>query len=170
MGIVLAILMFGFLILIHELGHFVAAKSFGIQVNEFALFMGPAIWQKEIGETTYSLRCIPIGGYCALEGEDEESDNPRAFGRAAWWKRLIILIAGSGMNLVAGFLIMVLVFAPSVQFITPVISYIEEGSSVAVDGGLQVGDRFLEVDGEKIYVQSDFSMITPPENRKRQAL
>lgn len=159
MSILVAILLFSFLIFIHEFGHFIAAKLSGVQVNEFSMFMGPAIFKKQKGETLYSIRCIPIGGYCAMEGEDEDSDNPRAFARAAWWKRLIILIAGSGMNLVAGFLILLLVFLPSVQFITPVISHIEEGCAMGGDNGLHVGDRILEVDGEKIYVQSDFSMI-----------
>ena len=145
MGIVLAILMFGFLILIHELGHFVAAKSFGIQVNEFSLFMGPAIWQKEIGETTYSLRCIPIGGYCAMEGEDEESDNPRAFSRASWWKRLIVLVAGAAMNFVAGILLAFLVILPNKELPQPVIEQFTDYSTVNREGGLQVGDRILEM-------------------------
>ena len=100
--IVLAILLFGVLILVHEFGHFITAKLFGVQVNEFSLFMGPAIWKKQIGETLYSLRCIPIGGYCAMEGEDGESENPRAFTNAKVWKRLIILAAGSFMNVVIG--------------------------------------------------------------------
>ncbi len=159
MSILIAILLFSFLIFIHELGHFAAAKLSGVQVNEFSMFMGPAIFKKQVGETLYAIRCIPIGGYCAMEGEDGESENPRAFGRAAWWKRLIILVAGSAMNLIAGFLIMVLVYLPAQQFVVPEIAYIEQGSAVAGDNGLQVGDRFLEVDGEKIYIQSDFSMM-----------
>ena len=72
MTIIFAILLFSFLIFIHELGHFMAAKLSGVQVNEFALFMGPAIWKKQVGETLYAIRCIPIGGYCAMEGEDGE--------------------------------------------------------------------------------------------------
>ena len=80
--IILAIFLFGVLVFVHELGHFICAKLSGVQVNEFSLFMGPAIFKKQKGETTYSLRCIPIGGYCAMEGEDGESDNPRAFGNA----------------------------------------------------------------------------------------
>ena len=100
MSIIFAILIFSFLIFIHELGHFVAAKLSGVQVNEFALFMGPAIWKKQVGETLYAIRLIPIGGYCAMEGEDGDSNNPKAFTQAAWWKRLIILIAGAFMNFV----------------------------------------------------------------------
>lgn len=159
MSIIIAILLFSFLIFIHELGHFIAAKLSGVQVNEFAMFMGPAIFKKQVGETLYSIRCIPIGGYCAMEGEDGESDNSRAFGNAAWWKRLIILVAGSAMNFLAGILILVIVFAPSKQFTIPVVSEIEEGCTIAGERGIQVGDRFLEVDGEKIYVQSDVTLI-----------
>lgn len=159
MSVIFAILIFSFLIFIHEFGHFITAKLSGVQVNEFAMFMGPAIWKKQKGETLYSIRCIPIGGYCAMEGEDKDTDNPRSFQKAAWWKRLIILVAGSGMNFIAGILIMVIVFLPAQQFITPTISNIEKGSLIGGTNGLQVGDTLLEVDGEKIYVQSDFSTI-----------
>ena len=94
-----------------------------------------------------------------MEGEDEDTDNPRSFQKAAWWKRLIILVSGSAMNFIAGVLIMLIVFAPAVQFITPEISASDEGCTLVGENGLQVGDRFLEVDGEKIYTHSDFSMI-----------
>lgn len=159
MSIVFAILLFSILIFVHELGHFLAAKASKVQVNEFALFMGPALFKKQVGETLYSIRCIPIGGYCAMEGEDSDTDNPRSFQKAAWWKRLIILVAGSFMNFVAGVLIMVIVFLPMQRIVEPVISGFEEFSTVDDGEGLQVGDRILEIDGEKIYVQSDFSTI-----------
>ena len=159
MSIVFAILLFSLLIFVHELGHFVAAKLSGVQVNEFALFMGPAIVKWKRGETQYSIRCIPIGGYCAMEGEDEDTDNPRSFQKAAWWKRLIVLVAGSAMNFITGVLLMAIVFAPAKQFVVPVIESAEEGCTVVREDGLHIGDRFLEVDGEKIYVQSDFSML-----------
>lgn len=159
MSIIFAILIFSFLIFIHELGHFLAAKASGVQVNEFSLFMGPAIFKKQVGETLYSLRCIPIGGFCAMEGEDEDTENPRSFQKAAWWKRLIILVAGSAMNLVAGVLILLIVFMPNERLVLPVISGFTDYSTVCGEGGLQVGDRILEVDGEKIYVQADFSVI-----------
>ncbi len=159
MTILFAILLFSILIFVHELGHFLAAKASGVQVNEFSMFMGPAIFKKQVGETLYSVRCIPIGGYCAMEGEDADTDNPRSFQKASWWKRLIILVSGSGMNFIAGLLLMFIVFLPAQQFAVPVISGFEEGCTLNAEGGLQVGDRFLEVDGEKIYVQSDFSMI-----------
>ena len=159
MSIVFAILLFSFLIFIHEFGHFVAAKLSGVQVNEFAMFMGPAIIKWKRGETQYSIRCIPIGGYCAMEGEDAASDNPRSFQKAAWWKRLIILVAGSGMNFIAGVLLIAIVFAPAREIVVPQIRSAEAGCTVVAEDALHVGDKLLEVDGEKIYTSSDFDMI-----------
>ena len=159
MSVLFAILLFSILILVHELGHFVAAKAFNVQVNEFSIFMGPALWKKQVGETLYAIRCIPIGGYCAMEGEEGDSDDPRSFGKAAWWKRLIILVAGSAMNFLIGAVLMVIVYLPVQQVVSPVIESFEPYATVDDGAGLQVGDRILEVDGEKIYVYSDVSMI-----------
>ena len=158
MSVLFAISLFSVLIFVHELGHFVAAKLSGVQVNEFSMFMGPAIWKKQVGETLYAIRCIPIGGYCAMEGEDGGSDNPRSFDKAAWWKRLIILVAGAAMNFVVGVLLMIVVYLPVEQVVVPVIGSFEEFATVD-DYGLQAGDEIVEVDGEKIYVYSDFSLI-----------
>lgn len=158
MGIISAILIFSFLIFVHEFGHFITAKLSGVQVNEFAMFMGPAIWKKQKGETLYSIRCIPIGGYCAMEGEDSDSDNPRAFGRAAWWKRLIILTAGAAMNFLAGLLIVAIVYAPAQGFVAPEITHFEEYSTVD-DHGLQLGDRFVEIDGSKVLLIGDVNIL-----------
>ena len=159
MTILFAVLLFSFLIFIHELGHFAAAKLSGVQVNEFSLFMGPALWKKQVGETLYAIRLVPIGGYCAMEGEDGGSDNPRSFDKAAWWKRFIILVAGAAMNFIAGVLIMIAVYLPVQQVVVPVVDSFESFSTVNGADGLQAGDRILEVDGEKIYVYSDFSLI-----------
>lgn len=159
MSVLFAILLFSLLIFVHELGHFVAAKLSGVQVNEFSMFMGPALWSKQVGETLYSLRLIPIGGYCAMEGEDGDSDNPRAFDKAAWWKRLIILVAGAAVNFLVGVLLMIVIYLPVKQEIAPVISSFEPFCTINGQDGLQVGDRIVELDGEKIYVQSDFSML-----------
>ena len=159
MSILFAILLFSILIFVHELGHFVAAKLSGVQVNEFALFMGPAIWKKQIGETLYSVRTIPIGGYCAMEGEDTDTDNPRSFQKALWWKRLIILVAGAAMNFIIGVLLMIVFYLPMQQAVVPVIDSFEAFSTVNGEDGLQPGDRIVELDGEKIYVYSDFSLI-----------
>ena len=109
MSVIFAVLLFSLLIFVHEFGHFITAKLSGVQVNEFSMFMGPAIWKKQVGETLYAIRCIPIGGYCAMEGEDEDTENPRSFQKAAWWKRLIVLVAGAAMNFVAGVLLFAVV-------------------------------------------------------------
>ena len=165
MSVIFAILLFSVLIFVHELGHFTAAKLSGVQVNEFSMFMGPAIWKKQVGETLYAIRCIPIGGYCAMEGEDGGSDNPRSFDKAAWWKRLIILAAGAAMNFLIGVVLMVIVVLmvsvclPGKQTAVPVIAGFEDYATVNGENGLQAGDRIVEVDGEKLYSYSDFSMI-----------
>ena len=159
MSVRFAIFLFSFLVFIHELGHFAAAKLSGVQVNEFSLFMGPALWKKQVGETLYAIRLVPIGGYCAMEGEDGGSDNPRSFEKAAWWKRLIILVAGAAMNFVAGVILMVAIYLPVEQVVVPVIDSFEPFATVNGEYGLREGDTILEVDGEKIFVQSDFSML-----------
>ncbi len=157
--IILAILVFGILIFVHELGHFLAAKWLGVQVNEFAICMGPAIFQKKIGETTYSLRCIPIGGYCAMEGEDEDSQNPRAFTSVAKWRRVIILAAGSFMNLVIGLLFLVIFFSQVVSYTSPTIAGFYEGCPYESQDGLQPGDTFYKIDGERVYIYQDIGTL-----------
>lgn len=162
MYIFLAILMFSFLIFIHELGHFVTAKLSGVQVNEFSMFMGPALWKKQVGETLYAIRLIPLGGYCAMEGEDEASDNPRAFGAVAWWKRLVILLAGAAMNFLAGFLIFWGLFGLTAgysQITDPVIASFEAGNTIEGEQGLQVGDEIYSIDGERVYTSGNVSFL-----------
>ena len=100
--IIIGVLIFELLIFSHEFGHFITAKLSGVRVNEFALGMGPKLFSFTKGETVYSLRLLPIGGYCAMEGEDEESDCPDAFSKAKVYKRMIIVIAGAVMNIILG--------------------------------------------------------------------
>ena len=159
MGIVFSIIIFSFLIFIHEFGHFIAAKLSGVQVNEFAIFMGPTIAKWQRGETQYSIRCIPIGGFCAMEGEDEDTDNPRSFQKAAWWKRLIILLAGAAMNFIAGFLLFALVLSPGEGFAQPVIAEVEAGCTVVREDGLHLGDRIVKINGNRVYISSDATML-----------
>jgi len=159
MSILFAILIFSVLIFVHELGHFITAKLSGVQVNEFAMFMGPAIWKKQIGETLYSIRCIPFGGYCAMEGEDEDTENPRSFQKAAWWKRLIILLAGSAMNFLTGLIIYACLFLPADQIVVPEIREFTDCCIFNTEDGLQLGDEILEIDGEKIYANNDISLL-----------
>ena len=159
MYILIAIFIFGVLILTHELGHFVTAKLCGVRVNEFSIFMGPALYQKTVGETVYSVRCIPIGGFCAMEGEDETSDDPWGFTSAKGWKRAIILAAGSLMNFVTGLVILVVMYSAVSGFATAKISDFYENCPLQAENGLQVGDVFYKIDGERVYLYSDVSML-----------
>ena len=158
-SIIFAILLFSLIIFVHELGHFLAAKLSKVQVNEFSMFMGPAIFKKQVGETLYSIRCIPIGGYCAMEGEDEDTDNPRSFQKAAWWKRLVILVAGSFMNLVIGFVLLLVFFSFSNYRQTAEIVYVDPACSIVSEEGLHLGDRFVQIDGYRIFTASDAHML-----------
>lgn len=158
-SVIFAIILFSLLIFVHELGHFLTAKAFKVRVNEFSMFMGPAIFKKQIGETLYAIRCIPVGGYCSMEGEDEDTDDPRSFQKAAWWKRLIILVAGAAMNFIAGIVLFAIVFMPMNNMSTPVIESFTEQSLVCGADGLMVGDELLKIDGERIYVLDDFTTI-----------
>ena len=160
MSVIFAILLFSMLIFVHELGHFAAAKAFGVQVNEFSMFMGPAIAKWKRGETQYSIRCIPLGGYCAMEGEDGDSDNPRAFSRADWWKRLIILVAGAAMNFVVGVVIVAFVLFVQPRYVTTELAAVEQWSTVGGASGLRSGDRIVEFDGDPIRVYDDFHLST----------
>jgi len=155
MFIVLAILAFGLLILVHELGHFMAAKACNVKVTEFAIGMGPQIWKKQKGETVYSLRALPLGGFCAMEGEEEESVDPRAFCVKPVWQRLIILVAGSAMNFLMGFLLVLLLFSRAGGFNSPVISDFYD--NCPYEGTLQVGDEIYKVNGERVYYTANFS-------------
>ena len=106
--ILLSIFVFGFLIFIHEFGHFICARKCGVEVKEFAIGMGPKIfsWSSEKYKTRYSIRLLPIGGYVSMLGEDEESDSENAFNNKSVWKRLLIVVAGPAMNLALGFIVM----------------------------------------------------------------
>lgn len=157
--ILLAILIFGLLIFTHELGHFLTAKLFGVRVNEFSVCMGPALWKKTVGETTYALRCIPIGGYCAMEGEDESSDDPRAFTSAKAWKRAIILAAGAAMNFVTGLLILAVMYSTVSGFHVPVITDFYPDCPLESEQGLQVGDELYKIDGRRVYQYSNVSTL-----------
>ncbi len=157
--IIIAILLFGFLIAIHEFGHFITAKAFGVRVNEFAIGMGPAIFSKQRGETLYALRVFPVGGYCAMEGEDEASDDPRAFGAQKGWKRLIILAAGAAMNFLAGLVLILLLFSGAQAFTTPMISGFMDGFPLEGEQGLMAGDRIVSINGERIYLYNDVTLF-----------
>ncbi len=155
--VLFAILIFGVLIAVHEFGHFSAAKLCGVKVNEFAVGVGPAIWKKQKGETLYALRAIPFGGYCAMEGEDGESDGPRAFTNAPILKRLLILVAGSFNNFLLGLIVIFCLYLGAAAFLSPTIAGFIEGCPYEGENALMVGDRFVKIDGRRIYQHYDVS-------------
>ena len=157
--ILAAILVFGLLVAVHELGHFLAAKACNVRVNEFSIGMGPEIWSRERGETQYSLRALPVGGFCAMEGEEEESDDERALSRQGFWKKLIIFAAGAGMNLVTGFVILLLLYSSAEGFRIPAIAgsapEFEQNNGVT----LEADDVFWKINGERVYLYSDVDLL-----------
>ncbi|MEG1857671.1 MAG: site-2 protease family protein [Pseudoflavonifractor sp.] len=157
--ILIAILMFGLLIAVHEFGHFAAAKLMGVRVNEFAIGMGPRILHKKSGETEYTLRLFPIGGFCAMEGEEEDSSDPRAMSNQPAWRRLIILVAGAFMNFVTGALIFLLLSGSMTSFATTTIASLTDGYPLKAEGQLLPGDQILKIDGHQIYLQSDIGVF-----------
>ena len=157
MYIILAIVAFGVLIFTHELGHFLVAKACGVKVLEFSMGMGPALWKRQGKETLYSLRAFPIGGFCAMEGEDEDTGDPRAFTAQAPWKRVLILIAGATANFVTGFLLVLIVFSQSESFAAPLIRDFMDGCPYEGEDMFMVGDTFYKVDGHRIYFSSNVS-------------
>lgn len=152
----IAILLFLVLIVIHEFGHFIAAKLLGVRVNEFAVGFGPKLFSKQKGETKYSLNLIPLGGYCAMEGEDEESQDDRAFCKKKPWRRFIIVVMGAVFNLLLGLIIVAIILAPSKAFTSTVIAEFDENAKSS-QTGLMVNDKILEAEGRKIFTTYDLS-------------
>lgn len=157
--IIIAIIIFGLLIAIHELGHFTAAKACGVRVSEFAIGMGPAIFKRQKGETLYALRALPIGGYCAMDEDEGESEDPRAFVNKPWWKRLIILVSGAGANFLAGVLVLMFIVPGSYLSEAPVITGIYDNSPYQGEEGIMVGDEFYKIDGKRVYNSSDVNLL-----------
>ncbi|MDR0931113.1 MAG: M50 family metallopeptidase [Clostridiales bacterium] len=151
--IICTIIIFSLLIFIHELGHFLAARAFNVKVNKFAIGMGPALLKWGKGETEYSIRLFPIGGYAEMEGEDEDSNNPRAFTNAKPYQKIIILAAGAFFNLLSGFLLCVIVMGSIAKVPVPIIKEVIPGSAIE-QAGLASGDQIIAIDGHKTKMQS----------------
>lgn len=157
MTIIYAIIIFCLLIFVHELGHFIAAKLCGVKVNAFAIGMGPAFWKRQKGETEYSMRLFPIGGFCAMEGEDEESEDARAFNKKPAWQRAIVLAAGSFMNLLTAVILMIIIALWQGEATNTIETVISD--SPAYEAGIQAGDVVLFIDEVKIEEWSDLQGV-----------
>lgn len=171
-----AVLVFGSVIAIHEFGHFAIAKLCGIQVNEFSIGMGPALWKKIYKGTQYSLRVLPVGGYVALEGEEspeskqaqeqaeqhceEEIIPPEQrtgipLPAAPVWQRMLVMVAGAVMNFVLGFAVLLVLVAAQDSAITSKVIYEVEQGALCGQTGLQAGDQILAVNGRRCFVAND---------------
>lgn len=157
--IIIAILFFGVIILIHEFGHFIFAKLFGVKVNEFAIGMGPTILKKQGKETKYALRLLPIGGFVAMEGEDEESSDGRAFCNQKTWKRMIIIAAGATFNIILGIIVcFFLVGSEDLAATNQILQFYETAVSNQ-EGGLKEGDKIIKIDGKRVFSDYDISFL-----------
>ena len=167
--ILLALLVFGIMIFIHELGHFITARLSGVTIHEFAIGMGPTLisWKSKKYDTKYALRLLPIGGFVSMEGEDEESDDENAFNKKPKWKRAIILVAGSAMNILLGFVLMFTMLTaqifmaraegrPSLLPTTTIAEFIDESVSNS-EFGLMEGDKIIKVGKVRVHTGNELS-------------
>lgn len=155
--ILLAILFFGIIIMVHEAGHFTFAKLFGVRVNEFSIGMGPKIISRKKGETKYSWRLLPIGGYVSMEGEDEDSADERAFNKKPCWQRIVIVVAGALVNVLLGLILVAIMLGISDGYSgTNYIHSFRDGEAqVAEMNGLKTKDKFVKIDGKRVFYYTD---------------
>ena len=155
-GILISVVAFAVMIFIHEFGHFFTAKLFGVKVNKFALGMGPALFKFGKGETEYSLRLFPIGGYCAMEGENGESDDPRAFVNQKAWKRIIVLAAGATMNILLGLLMISIIVSQMPLLGTSMVAVNKDEAQATV---FRDYDEIIKVNGKRVFISNDIDYI-----------
>ena len=152
--ILVAILFFEFIIIIHEGGHFIAARLMKIKVNEFSVGMGPKIFSFKKGETQYTLRWIPFGGYCSMEGEEEDSENEGSFSKKSVPARMLVIVSGALMNLILGFtIILIIICGQNLVGTAAVAEFADNASSQS--SGLQVGDTIKSIDGMRVFTSTD---------------
>ena len=161
------IVLLGLLIIIHEAGHMIVAKKCKVKVNEFSIGFGPIIWKKQGKETKYTLRLIPLGGFCSMEGEDERTENEGSFSKASIPKRLAIVFAGALVNIIFGLLVFFILMASTGNYISNEIENTIDGY-VAEEIGLQPGDKIVEIEGKEVKSKYDLDDVTKniTENRE----
>lgn len=152
-SIISAVLIFCVIVVVHEFGHFIVARKCGIDVQEFAIGMGPVIFKKQGKHTLFTLRLLPLGGFCSM-GEDEESDNENSFRNKSVWRRIAVIAAGAIMNLILGFILSLIIFLVAGKVTTTIIAEIVPGSGCET-AGMAVGDRITKVNGLHIFTAND---------------
>ncbi len=158
MNIIIAIILFSLIILFHELGHFLLAKINGVQVNEFCLGLGPTIVGFHKGETFYSLKLLPFGGACMMEGEDEDSDSGRAFGKKSVWQRFSIVFAGPFFNFILAWLLSIIILGVAGIDEPTILQTIPD--SPAAEAGIAGGDTIVKLDRKPIHFYREISVYT----------
>lgn len=158
MKIVIAIIIFSIIILFHELGHFLLAKKNGIRVNEFCLGLGPTLFGVTKGETKYSIKLLPFGGACMMEGEDGDSSDERAFNNKSVWARISVVAAGPVFNFIMAW-IFALIILSCVGYDRPVLTDVIEGYP-AQEAGLQAGDEIISLNGHRTHFYREVSMYS----------
>ena len=154
---------FALLIMLHEAGHYVAAKATGMRVERFFLFFGPTIWSFKRGETEYGVKAIPLGGYVKITGMNPEEEMPpevahRAYYRQKVWKRIVVIAAGPAVNIVLAFLIFVGVYFFAAQQVNQTVGEVKAGSPAAK--ALEPGDKILAIDGKSFPGLSEEARLT----------
>ncbi len=160
--IIIALLVFGFLIFIHEFGHYITARIFKVKINEFSVGMGPRLLSKVSKKTgiRYSLSAFPIGGFVAMAGEDDESDDPNSFDKKPAWQRFIITFAGAFVNIVAGILAMIILTSCIVIGNTKVADFLPQEDTkyeVSTSADLKIGDEITHINGKRVYILDELS-------------
>lgn len=158
MSIIIAIIIFSVIILFHELGHFLLAKVNGIRVNEFSLGLGPTLCGFTKGETKYSLKLLPFGGACMMEGEDADSEDDRAFYKKSVWARMSVVFAGPLFNFIMAFVLAIVVLAIA-GYTRPVVGSVTEGYS-AQKAGLMEGDVITKMGNKRIHLFKELTFYT----------
>ncbi len=156
---IVTIVMFLVMVSLHEFGHYIVARLLKFKILEYAIGFGPAIFKSKKTEIQYSVRCIPLGGYCKFEGEDEKSTDPAAFNNQPVWKRILVLLAGGVFNIILGFVLFLAIIPATSPMLTNTIDTVVENSYIE-QAGIQPGDKIIEINGHKISFYNDIKLYT----------
>ena len=159
MTLIVTVVMFLVMVSLHEFGHFIVGRLLNFKILEYAIGFGPTIFSRQRGEVKYSIRAVPLGGYCKFEGEDEDSKDQRAFSNQAVWKRILVVAAGGIFNIILGFMIFVIVVASTSPMLTNTVDTVVEHSYIE-DAGIIPGDKIVEINGKKISFYDDITLYT----------